>query len=194
MKVFNRSREESRRVVIESSPVGEAIVCLMENTDLVWKGTASELLKELANHTDPATYRPRHFPKAHNSLSRQLNRLAPDLEEQGIKVAYFTEGRKCTRVIYLEKVVKISGSSAPSVPSADDLNADRGKSSHRDDLADDTRNADNEQTIEADGIVCAKTTEERDFTNLADDANDANDRNPPFSHIDLENVEVEYEC
>jgi hypothetical protein len=57
MKVFNRSRKESRRVVIESSPVGEAIVRLMENTDLVWKGTASELLQELANHTDPATYR-----------------------------------------------------------------------------------------------------------------------------------------
>jgi hypothetical protein len=55
MKVFNRSREESRRVVIESSPVGEAIVRLMENTDLVWKGTASELLQELENHTDPAT-------------------------------------------------------------------------------------------------------------------------------------------
>jgi hypothetical protein len=55
MKVFNRSREESRRVVIESSPVGEAIVRLMENTDLVWKGTASELLKELENHTDRNT-------------------------------------------------------------------------------------------------------------------------------------------
>jgi hypothetical protein len=79
--------------------------------------------------------RSRYFPKVHNSLSRQLNRLAPDLEEQGIKVAYFTEGRKCTRVICLEKVVKIS--SAPSAPSADDLNAERKQSSHRDDLADD---------------------------------------------------------
>jgi hypothetical protein len=55
----------------------------------------------------------------------------------------------------------------------------------------DTRNADDKQTIEPEGIVCAKTTEERDFTNLA---TDANDRNTPFSHIDLENVEVEYEC
>jgi hypothetical protein len=192
MKVFNQSRKESRRVVIESSPVGEAIVRLMENTELVWKGTASELLKELENHTDPATYRSRHFPKAHNSLSRQLNRLAPDLEEQGIKVTYFTEGRKCTRVICLEKVVQIS--SAPSVTSVDDLNADRGKSYHRDDLADDTRNTDDKQTIEPEGIVCARTTEERDFTNFADDTTDANDRNPPFSHIDLENVEVEYEC
>jgi hypothetical protein len=94
----------------------------MENTDLVWKGTASELLKEF------------------------------------------------------------------------DLNAERKQSSHRDDLADDTRNADDKQTIEPEEIVCAKTTEERDFTDLADDTTDANDRNTPFSHIDLENVEVEYEC
>jgi hypothetical protein len=57
MQTFNESREQSRKVVIESSPVGEAIVHLMENTDLIWKGTASELLKELENHTDVATYR-----------------------------------------------------------------------------------------------------------------------------------------
>lgn len=43
------------------------------------------------------------------------------------------------------------------------------------------------QTIESEGIVCAKTTEEPDF---ADFAIDANDRNTPFSHIDLENVEI----
>jgi hypothetical protein len=101
-------------------------------------------------------------------------------------VAYFTEGRKCTRVIYLEKVVKIS--SAPSVPSADDLNAERKQSSNRDDLADD------KQTIEPEGIVCAKTTEEPDSANFAIDATDANDRNTPFSQIDLENLEGEYEC
>jgi hypothetical protein len=103
-------------------------------------------------------------------------------------VAYFTEGRKCTRVIYLEKVVKMSASSA------DNLNAHRGESSNRDDLADDTRNADDEQTIEPEGIICAITTEEQYFTDLADDTTDANDRDTPFSHVDLENLEVEYEC
>jgi hypothetical protein len=108
-------------------------------------------------------------------------------------VTYFTEGRKCTRVICLEKVVK-KISPAPSAPFADDLNAERGESFNRDDLADDTCNADDKQTIEPAGIVCARTTQERDFTNLADDTTDANDRDPPFSQIDLENVEVEYEC
>jgi Domain of unknown function (DUF3854) len=80
METFNESREQSRQIVIESSPVGEAIVRLMEKTPLVWKGTASELLNELEKHTDEATYRSRYFPKAfkkhlpESSCSRGWNR------------------------------------------------------------------------------------------------------------------------
>jgi Domain of unknown function (DUF3854) len=114
MKVFNQSREQSRQVIIESSPVGEAIVRLMENYPIPqsWKGTASELLKELEKHTDEATYRSRYFPKASNLLSRQLKRLTPDLESVGINLS---ESRihGGTRQLVLEKVVKISSPSSP---------------------------------------------------------------------------------
>ncbi len=56
MSVFNDSRELSRQVVIESSPVGEAIIRLMENRKAwePWQGTASELLNKLEHHTDEA--------------------------------------------------------------------------------------------------------------------------------------------
>ena len=87
MKTFSHSREQSRQIVIESSPVGEAIVRLMEKTALVWKGTASELLNELEQHTDEATYRARYFPKASNMLKRQLTRLTPDLKALGVLVS-----------------------------------------------------------------------------------------------------------
>jgi hypothetical protein len=60
MKVFNQSREQSRQVVIESSPVGEAIVRLMEATPLIWKGTVSQLLKALEQHTDEEIYAKEH--------------------------------------------------------------------------------------------------------------------------------------
>jgi hypothetical protein len=88
MKVFNQSREQSRQVVIESSPVGEVIVRLMESYPIPqsWTGTASQLLKELEKHTDDATYRSRFFPKASNLLSRQLKRLTPDLQAVGISI------------------------------------------------------------------------------------------------------------
>ena len=113
METFNESREQSRQIVIESSPVGEAIVRLMEKTPLVWKGTASELLNELEKHTDEATYRSRYFPKASNSLSRQLNRLAPDLKALGIDVREgIRSNNREPRSIVLEKVVKISSTSS----------------------------------------------------------------------------------
>jgi energy-coupling factor transporter ATP-binding protein EcfA2 len=110
MATFNESREQSRQVVIESSPVGEAIIRLMEKTQLVWKGTASELLNELEKHTDEATYRSRYFPKASNMLTRQLNRLAPDLKALGIEVSFMRQGVESKKVICLEKGLKTSPS------------------------------------------------------------------------------------
>jgi energy-coupling factor transporter ATP-binding protein EcfA2 len=136
-ETFDQSREQSRQVVIESSPVGGAIVRLMENYPIPqsWKGTASQLLKELEKHTDEATYRSRYFPKASNSLSGKLNRLAPDLKELGIKVEYVREGKECTRLICLEKVVKVS--SVSSASSATSSKCSQSKDSTADD-ADDT--------------------------------------------------------
>jgi hypothetical protein len=107
-------------------------------------------------------------------------------------VGYFTEGRKCTRFICLEKVVKIS--SASSVSSADDLNVNQDNDSDADDiadgmqtilnLADDTFNADDKQTIEKKSIVCAKTSQLQGIHHFTDDAND---KNTLVSKTSLEN-------
>lgn len=102
---FDQSCEQSRQVVIDSSPVGEAIVRLMRDR-LSWKGTASELLNQLEKYTDEATYRSRYFPKAANILKRQLNRLAPDLKALNIYVKETTSVG--IKLIQLEKVVKVS--------------------------------------------------------------------------------------
>ena len=112
---FEESREQSRQIVIESSPVGEAIVRLMEATPLIWKGTISQLLKDLENHTDEATYRSRYFPKASNMLSRQLKRLTPDLKALGLEVKEgIRSNNKETRSIVIEKVLKVSATPATS--------------------------------------------------------------------------------
>ncbi|WP_373543907.1 DUF3854 domain-containing protein [Chamaesiphon sp.] len=128
MAIFNESREQSRQVVIESSPVGEAIIRLMENYPIPksWRGTASELLNELENHTDDATYRSRYFPKAAHSLTRQLNRLSPDLRAMGIDVGSFRKGGvERTRLICIQKVVKIA--SLASLPSSVSDESSQGK-------------------------------------------------------------------
>jgi hypothetical protein len=138
MRTFSENREQSRQVVIESSPVGEAIVRLMEKTASTWKGTASELLNELEQHTDEATYRSRYFPKASNMLKRQLNRLTPDLKALGIDVREgIRSNNKEPRSIILEKVVKVSSTSSTSSTSeikplqGEDLSVDDTKNSYR---------------------------------------------------------------
>jgi hypothetical protein len=178
MSVFNDSRELSRQVVIESSPVGEAIIRLMENRKAwePWQGTASELLNELEQHTDEATYRSRYFPKTANVLKRQLNRLAPDLKALGIDVREARLGKAGTRTIVLEKVVILS-----SVPSAErlpsektsqdnDLRADDNADDKADDKADDILMADDK----TEDIVSHRTTEQQRVSRLADDADDKN--------------------
>jgi Bifunctional DNA primase/polymerase, N-terminal len=112
MEVYERSQESSRQVVIESSPVGEAIVSLMRDRQK-WKGTASELLKELERHTDHATYNSRFFPKASSPFKRALNRLRPDLVSLGIIFSEIREGKIGSKFLILEKVENM-----PSVPSA----------------------------------------------------------------------------
>ena len=114
MEAFSQSREQSRQVVIESSPVGEAIIQMMEDYPLPksWTGTTSELLKELEKHTDEATYRSRYFPKASNILSRQLARLTPDLKAAGIIISEkMVNGIKN---LTLEKAIKVSPLSPPN--------------------------------------------------------------------------------
>ncbi len=193
MEAFSQSREESRQVVIESSPVGEAIIQLMENTPLVWKGTASQLLNELEQHTDEATYRSRYFPKASNSLSRQLTRLAPDLKALGIEVGYFRAGKECTRLICIEKVVKISSVSSASSAMTPEPFQDKGfkaddqqtipvkAADNTDDIADGIIKADDKQTIPKDDIVCHQSQLQQRFQDSADDTDDTDDKKLPLS-------------
>jgi nucleotide-binding universal stress UspA family protein len=92
MEALDKSAEQSRQIVIESSPIGEAILKLMEHpaNSVRWKGTASQLLNSLESFADEGTVRSRHWPKASNTFKRQLNRLIPDLKKQGILISETT--------------------------------------------------------------------------------------------------------
>jgi hypothetical protein len=173
-KTFDESREKSRQVVIESSLVGEAVIRLMEKYPVPksWKGTASELLTELERHTEDSTVKSRYWPKASNVFKRQLNRLSPDLKALGIEVSENREGHDRTRVLVLEKVVKIS-----SVSSADDIKTSettQGGLLTADDTADDTRDADDKRTIKNNSIVRTEMLIQREIQQNTDDADDKN--------------------
>jgi Domain of unknown function (DUF3854) len=188
MSVFNDSRELSRQVVIESSPVGEAIIRLMEHRKAwePWQGTASELLNELEHHTDEATYRSRYFPKTANVLKRQLNRLAPDLKALGFDVREARLGKAGTRTIVLEKVVILSSVSSAErrrsekTSQGNDLSADNiaddifTADDKVDDYADDILMADDIADDNTEDIVSHRTAEHERVSRLADDTDDKN--------------------
>jgi hypothetical protein len=77
---YRQAAAEANQVVLESSPVAEAIIDLIGRGG-AWTGTPGELLDRIT--PDP---RPRDWPRNARGLSGQLARLAPALRANGIAI------------------------------------------------------------------------------------------------------------
>jgi hypothetical protein len=143
-EVFDRSREESRQIVLEASPVAEAIIALVR-AELGWKGTPTELLNKLERYAEPATVKSRIWPKASNSLSQKLTRMKPDLECVGISIVDSREPGTGIRKLTIEKILQVLPDSRQT-EERDNLSSQPshhlkpmpGNDSSRDDTCDDT--------------------------------------------------------
>ncbi len=113
--VYAQNRDESNAVLIEASPVAQALYDLL-NFRNRWEGTATELLAEL-NSRQPEADRQRRsgWPQKANTLSNQLARIAPNLRATGIDVQ-----RQHTRRGSLISVRRIESESVADA-AADDL-------------------------------------------------------------------------
>jgi hypothetical protein len=107
LKVFNRSREQSRQVVLEASPLSEAILKMMENYPIPqsFTGEASQLLARLEEHAERGVPQSKAWPRTPIALNRQLDRLAPDLKEWGIEITRSRTNKG--RFIHVQKSLKI---------------------------------------------------------------------------------------
>jgi hypothetical protein len=107
LKVFNRSREQSRQVVLEASPLSEAILKMMENYPIPqsFTGEASQLLAKLEEHAERGVPQSKAWPRTPIALNRQLDRLAPDLKEWGIEITRSRTNKG--RFIHIQKSLKI---------------------------------------------------------------------------------------
>jgi hypothetical protein len=105
LRVFDANREASRQVVLESSPLAEAIQAMVAR-DREFTGTASVLLKRLEEFAEESVVRSRYWPRASNTLSRHLNRLKPDLEAVGILIENYWDGnsKDRSRLISIRKL------------------------------------------------------------------------------------------
>ena len=85
LSAYTRNIEEASSLSLEMSPIGSAIMSLIDKEEK-FDGTATELLSELKKYTDDNTKTSQFWPKLPNKLSRDLKRLAPQLRREGIDV------------------------------------------------------------------------------------------------------------
>lgn len=92
------NRDEAVESVIDSDPVATALCALMqEQTE--WAGTATDLLKDLAERAGDRIAKERSWPGSPKALSGRLRRAATFLRKVGIEIEFLREGRARTRII-----------------------------------------------------------------------------------------------
>jgi hypothetical protein len=104
MDAYDRNRKDANDMALDGSPIVAPMTAFME-TGEVWKGTVSDLLRELERRSDAEITRTRGWPKSARSFSGILRRLAPNLRTNGISVSFVSrEGGTGRRLVVIEKV------------------------------------------------------------------------------------------
>jgi len=117
------------REVLEANPVG---LCLLEYLkENSFEGTATELLEILEKKAEELKINTKnnYFPSAPNSLTRRINEIKANLEEEGFKVDYDTTGKKRIIKIYKKSIVEsvdiVERGSTASVKEVNDIVNDK---------------------------------------------------------------------
>jgi hypothetical protein len=94
VKAYDASDEEGAQQALEASPLAEPIYELAAASGKWgWTGTASQMLAKLRDYADEDLQRTKEWPRAANSLSHALRRLAPLFREAGhIKIEQLSRG------------------------------------------------------------------------------------------------------
>lgn len=102
-QAFKHSRELSRELAIDASPIGRALILLVEDNEGHWTGTSTELLEELTVLTRANPRRRRDWPASPEALRHELKRIEPDLQSEGLLVTHErSKSRSRERLIVLE--------------------------------------------------------------------------------------------
>ena len=119
LEVYRQHQESSNSIVLDSSPVAQAILQL----NLPYAATCTELLPELnvlvsSDNGYGGCFRDSEWPQTAQTLSNKLRRLVPNLRARGISVE-FRRGSD-QRIVHIEKIVEPSGTSHDAKMTADD--------------------------------------------------------------------------
>jgi hypothetical protein len=179
MAAYTGNRAASNDLALEASPVAAILISFVE-TEENWLGTPSELLEELSKRASEDVQRQKGWPKAPNTLSGILKRLAPNLRASGVNIARPNRsGKKGSRLIQLEH---ISIQSSEPSESSDTTNIQTDSLNSSDDTSDGRIVSDDI----ADALHNSEIEENSLKTPLSDNADDTDDLSQEFSNYPLE--------
>ena len=117
---LRRAQADANEQALESSPLAEPLRRFLRERGGEWKGTAAELLAELAGIAGDKAAAAPGWPRKPNALSGRLVRLAPNLRRAGIDVERGREEgqgrRRYIRLSEQERSRKTSSLSSRIVP------------------------------------------------------------------------------
>ena len=93
MAAYDEARAEAEGAAIEGDPVADAVLALMADKR-EWTGTPKELYETLSLRAGEKVQRTKAWPKAAQSLTPRLKRLAPVLRKLGLEFEEYEEGDK----------------------------------------------------------------------------------------------------
>ncbi|MCH7751321.1 MAG: hypothetical protein IH898_04090 [Planctomycetes bacterium] len=93
MTAYQGNRESANDLAIESSPVGQPLLELLDHNGS-WDGSAGELLEALEKRVSDQMKRHKGWPKNGRSLVGHLKRLSPNLRLTGWEVEYHREASR----------------------------------------------------------------------------------------------------
>ena len=83
LETYNANRASADELALDASPIGPALLALMEEYD-AFEGTATELLAAINERTAETERKERGWPKQARGLTGHLKRIAPNLRRLGI--------------------------------------------------------------------------------------------------------------
>jgi hypothetical protein len=102
MAAYGENRESAHEMVLDSSPVGNALLAFMERHEELTL-TAGELLKELNSVASSETRKHRDWPRTAPGMAGALRRITTTLRAAGVRVEFgLREGGTGRRLIKLE--------------------------------------------------------------------------------------------
>jgi hypothetical protein len=184
MAAYNENRSAAIGIGLESDVLAQAMIDFQKDV-VEWDGTATELLDALGEQVSEKISKLKHWPKAANTFSNRLRRLAPVLREVGIEVEFETrEGKRRNRLISIRKC------SEKTVPIGHTVRQDDTSHKNKELFADDDVTNSEINSAIADDPIERPVCDDLLITKEETEADDANDDSStlPNSQIEWEEI------